>query len=65
MGITEGGALVMLAGLAGLAFAGYVTFKVLEKRADIRKTVMLIDEKNAGFVDGLDQLIKSGELCPA
>jgi len=60
-GITFG----IIVGVAAVAFTGYVIYQVVQKRAELRKTVYVLTRHDAAFVDGLEALKNSGELCPA
>lgn len=52
----------ILAGLAGVVFIAFVSYKITKKREELRNTIELLADKHAPIVGELDALVQSGEL---
>lgn len=59
-GVTVGG---ILGVAAAVMFAVYVGYRISRKRDELRETIQLLTGDHCSFVDGLEGLVKSGELC--
>jgi hypothetical protein len=64
MGGDEGGLGLgaLLAGAASLGFMAFLGYKISKKREEIRKTIELLNDQHAPFVEELQALVEKGEL---
>lgn len=53
----------VLAAFATLMFLFYLGYAISKKRRELRETIELLTEDHGSFVDGLEALVASGELC--
>jgi hypothetical protein len=53
---------VILAGLAGIIFIAFVSYKISKKREELRNTIELLAEQHDPIVGELHALVDSGEL---
>lgn len=52
----------ILAGLAGVVFIAFVSYKITKKREELRNTIELLADKHEPIVGELDALVQTGEL---
>jgi len=66
MAITEGTALIIAgAVIAGVAFTCYVGYEIAIKKINLRRTFRVLGDKQEDFAGVLEDMVRSGELCPA
>jgi len=50
--------------LASIMFIGYILYKISKQREELRDTIRLMTEEHSDFVDGLESMVKTGDLKP-
>ena len=54
----------LIAVLGMMMFVAYIAYRISQQREELRNTVELITNEHDPFVDGLEAMVKAGNLCP-